>query len=106
MQEGVPEPHQLPPATLHEWARDYVAANDVVLKLTKRHSVEARVGIGVIGELEAGVEPLVEHRGTLVALTGDIDLPFVDEDRGGDLLRLQRCHESCRDSLKVADIPQ
>jgi hypothetical protein len=64
------------------------------------------VGIGVIGEFETGVEPLVEHRGTLIALTGDIELSLVDENRGGRLLRLQRCHESCRDSLKVANVPQ
>ena len=60
--------------------------------------------VGVVGEVEAGVEPLLEHHGPGVALARDVQLPLVDEDRRRDFFSGERSDQSVRDALKAFQV--
>ena len=104
MEKRIAEPFELSPAPFHQRAHDHVAPDHVVFVLPERNLVETRMRVGVIGEVEAGVEPLLEHHGTGVALARDVQLPLVDEDRRRDFFSGERSDQTVRDALKTFQV--
>ena len=58
----------------------------------------------MIPQFEPGVEPLIEDRRAGIALSGHVELRFVDEDRDGDLLDLKRSYQPVGDALEVPKV--
>ena len=104
MEKRVAEPFELSPAPFHQRAHDYISPDHVVFVLPERNLVETRMRVRVVGEVEAGVEPLLEHHGTGVALARNVQLPLVDEDRRRDFLSGERSDQTVRDALKTFQV--
>ena len=90
MEKRIPEPFELPPAPLHQWAHDHISLDDVIAVPREGNLGEAGMRVGVVPEVEAGIEPLLEYRGTGVPLADDVELPLVDEDCRRDLFSNER----------------
>src|SRR5215470_7446229 len=83
-------------ATLREKSfGDRFAANDGLFEILDADSIERWVRVSVIAELEAGVEPLIESGDARVNFAGaHIELVFINETDGGDLLPLERADDA------------
>src|SRR5262249_26713949 len=84
-------------ATLGEKSScDGVAADDRFLEILKTNPVERRMGVGVIAEFEAGVEPLIESGDAGVDVAGaHVKLVFVHKAYGGNLLLFECADDAC-----------
>ena len=58
MQKGITEPHQVSTPLAQKRTHDNVAADHIILKLPKRNAIQARMRIGVIPQIEPGIQPL------------------------------------------------
>ena len=76
----------LPAARGEQWPQHRLAGEDVGLEVGERGVVEARVGKGVVAELEPGIEPALEqpHPPGISDPGLVTELPLVHEPDGGD----------------------
>ena len=90
MQKGIAEPDEVAAPLAKQRTYNDISADHVVLKLPKGHAIQAGMRVRVIAEVEPRVEPLRDNRGTAVALTLNIQLPLIHENRRRNVLSLQR----------------
>src|SRR4030095_13215930 len=90
LQEGMAEVPELALPGREEPARHGLALHHVRLELLEGSAVQAAMGVGVVPELEAGVEPPLEDgpaRGDVVgALARDEELALVHEAHDGNVV--------------------
>jgi hypothetical protein len=104
VQERVAKPDQGLAVLLEQRFHDHFAFDHIVKELIHRRGVRAAVRVRVIADIKAGLQPLLDHRRTSVALTVHVQLLLVDEDRDGHLLGLERSDQSVGDALEAAKI--
>jgi hypothetical protein len=77
-----------------EQTSDRFTLDDRVFPFLQRHMIQRSVPVGVVAELEAGVEPDVERGDALVDFVQvEIKFALVDEADGRDVRRFQRADE-------------
>ena len=100
----VAEPPWRPSPRGQELTDAGLAAQDVALVLLERNALQVGVGVGVVAEVVARVEPGPEEREPRRPLPGRLQLALVHEADRGHAVALQRREHSVRDPAHLGDV--